>query len=99
MNKKTLPFGINPENKKKDNWLKWFVITIPALIVVYIVSYALQWVFWKWIWLAIPTWVIFYFIDRKFGVMRHQSRSLIPKEIKKELEFDEVKNWMRKYKK
>lgn len=93
MNNKTLSSENNPEDRKKENWLKWLIITIPALIVVFIVSYALQWVLWKWLWLAIPIWVLFYFINRKYGTNYHSR--IIPAEVKKHIDRDDFKEWCR----
>ncbi len=76
---------------KKENWLKWFIITIPALIATFVICYALQWVLWRWIWLAIPIWVISYFIFGKYGI--NYNSPIISREVKKHIDRDDFKEW------
>jgi hypothetical protein len=47
----------------------WYVKTIVSLLAVFIIGYALQWVLWQWLWLAIPVWIGFYLLHRKYGIM------------------------------
>jgi len=93
MDNKIMPSGANPDNKKKKNWLKWAIIAIPSLIVVFVICYALQWVLWKWIWLAIPVWIICYLLHEKFGT--NEDTSVFHK-IPKTFDRDEIKKWMNK---
>jgi hypothetical protein len=81
----------NQEVKKKESLFKWYIITIPALIATFVICYALQWVLWKWIWLAIPIWVFFYFITRKDRT--DYSSPIIPREVKKYIDHDDFKEW------
>lgn len=96
MDKKTLFAGHGQEAKKSENWLKWFIVTIPALIAVIIIAYALQWVLWKWIWLAIPVWVVCYLLYKEYGT--NYNLSGIHK-INKYIDRDQFKEWLNKNKK
>jgi len=69
--------------------LKSILFGTLLLIPAFIICYALQWVLWKWLWLAIPIWIIGYLFDRKYGVSHLELGiiklpSLTVDEIKKE---------------
>lgn len=50
-------------------WFKWAIKVFPALLAVFIISYGLIWVLWKWLWLSIPIFIISFFIYRQNGIM------------------------------
>jgi hypothetical protein len=51
--------------------VKSILIGTILLVPVFIVCYALQWVLWKWLWLAVPIWIVTYFIGRNFSVINN----------------------------
>lgn len=49
--------------------INWCIKITFSLLAVFIICYALQWILWQWLWLAIPVWIGFYLIHRKYGIM------------------------------
>lgn len=64
--------------------IKWYLQTIIGLIIVFVVCYGLMWVLWKWIWLAIPIWVVAYLLRRKIGLVGSNENGIFDK-LKKTL--------------
>lgn len=45
-----------------------YILIVPALFASMVFIYALAWLVWTYMWLAIPIWIAGYFLDRKCGI-------------------------------
>lgn len=49
--------------------IKYGIKVCVSLLTVFVGFYIAEWILWRFLWLSIPLWIMFYIIWRKYGII------------------------------